>query len=368
MKAAVIMDMHGCPNRCRHCWLGHGKNAGIPVEELKRVAEDFKSYRRDGRLFFTELIFNTGYREPDFAANYRELWELENRLSTTKVPRFELASTWRIARDPGYAPWLKELGVDCIQVTLFGTEKNTDYFKGRKGVWEETLRAMDIMLENRIVPRVQVFPFTTTLEDVASLYHVLQEIHLEERVVNLGKAFSFFLNLTTPIGSAFSLEEIRLRKNDLLSLPGDFIGKTMKHFKKDSVNDLWKTEAEMLPALLEDDNPLNENPEVPAFMIDSAFNVYPNCGEIAEWWKLGNIRQDGVHTVVQNWLDRNCSGLRMNHEVPVSYFARKYGNPDGDRLYEKTDLVQKWIRMEGMSLKKQAIDSPASRAYNINYS
>ncbi|UCC17421.1 MAG: hypothetical protein JSU58_02435, partial [Dehalococcoidales bacterium] len=91
MKAAVIMDMYGCPNRCRHCWLQHDRNADTPVEEFVWLAEQFKEFKRDGKPFFEELIFNTWYREPNYPDNYRELWELENRLSTGKVPRFELA-------------------------------------------------------------------------------------------------------------------------------------------------------------------------------------------------------------------------------------------------------------------------------------
>jgi hypothetical protein len=348
MKAAVIMDMHGCPNRCRHCWLGHHNNADIPVEDFIRIAEQFKSFTRDGRPLFSELIFNTWYREPDFSDSYRELWELENRLSTGKVLKYELASTWRLVRDPGYALWLRELGVNCVQVTLFGTDKNTDYFKGRKGAFSESLEAIDIMLENGIIPRIQIFPFTTTVEDIFNLRQVLLDIRLEEWVNSLGKEFACFLNTATPIGEGFNLEEIRPRKNDLLKLPQYFIEKTLKHWKSESIDNLWKTEAELMPSLLDDDNPLNENPEVPAFMIDSEFNVYPNCGEIAAWWCLGNIRRDGVPVIIENYLTRNNPGLNMNYEIPVSYFARKYGNPAGDRIYARSDLIQKWIRLEGM--------------------
>ncbi|UCC16705.1 MAG: radical SAM protein, partial [Dehalococcoidales bacterium] len=339
----------GCPNRCRHCWLQHDRNADTPVEEFVWLAEQFKEYKKDGKPFFEELIFNTWYREPDYPDNYRELWELENRLSTGKVPRFELASIWRLVRDRDYAPWLKELGVDCVQLTLFGTEENTDYFRGRKGAYREHMQAIDILLANGIVPRIQIFPFATTIDDITMLYRVLMDIRLEERVNDLEKEFPCFLNTTSPAGEGFKLEDIRLRRSDLPKLPEYLIEKTLKHFSSESTDTLWRTEAELLPGLLEENSPLNEESEILAFMVDSDFNVYPNFGEIAEWWCLGNVKEDGVGVIMDNYLNHACPGMKMNFEMPVRYFAEKYGKQDNERLWAKVDLVQKWHRLEAMN-------------------
>ena len=81
MKAAVEMDMFGCPNRCKHCWLGHASNTHIPAEDFVWVAEQFKNYRRDGKRFFDELIFSTYLRELDYEQRYKELHDLENSLN-----------------------------------------------------------------------------------------------------------------------------------------------------------------------------------------------------------------------------------------------------------------------------------------------
>ncbi len=349
MKAAIQMDMHGCPNRCKHCWLGHSRNPNVPIEEFIKVAEQFRNYTRNGEPFFEELICTTWYREPDFPDNYRELWELENRLSTGKTSRFELASIWRLARDPDYAPWLRELGVEIVQITMYGTEKNTDYFTGRKGAYRDILKAFDVLLENGVTPRVQVFPFTTTLDDIRRLMEVLKETRLEERVNDLGRNFTCFFNTFTPMGEGYNLLDIALRKDDIEKLPGCLVEKTLEHRKKETVNSFLKTEAELLPELMEDDNPLNDDPKITAFSIDSDFNVYPNCGEPTGWWRLGNLKEDGVEKVIETFLNRNTPGLRMNYETPVRYFARKYGNPESDILWAKSDLVHKWIRTEGMA-------------------
>jgi MoaA/NifB/PqqE/SkfB family radical SAM enzyme len=349
MKVAIAMDMYGCPNRCRHCWLAHDRNANTPVEDFIRIAEQFKDYKRDGKPFFEELVFNTWYREPDYPDNYRELWELENRLSTGEVPRFELASVWRTVRDKDYAPWLKELGVEIVQLTLFGTEENTDYFKGRKGAFKEHMQAIDILLENGIVPRIQIFPFSTTIDDITRLYQALQDIRLEEQENDLGKEIPCFLNTTTPMGAGFDLEDIRLRRSDVKNLPKYLVEKTLKHLKSENTDTLWKTEAELLPGLLDEDIPLNEESDILAFLIDPDFNVYPNFGEIAEWWCLGNVKKDGVGKIIDTFIDRNTPGMKMNFEIPVSYFAEKYGTQDNERLWAKVDLIQKWHRLEAMN-------------------
>ena len=353
MKTVVIMDMYGCHNRCKHCWLSHAHNAKTMVNDFIWVCEQFKDYRINGKSPFNDLEFMSWFREPDFADNYKELWKLEKQLSTTKTPHFELASIWRLVRDKSYTLWLKGLGVDCVQVTLFGTEKNTDHFSGRKGAFIELMSAIEVMLSNGIVPRIQIFPFTTTIGDFKDIQDILVDIHLEERINKLGKESAFYFHLPAPDGEAFNLENIRIRRRDAQRLPDYLMQKTLKHFKADSMEKLWKTEAELMPTLLKQEKPLNENPPVPALMVASDFNVYPNSGEIASWCCLGNLKTDGVDAVMDNYLNRHTLGLKMNHEMPVSYFARKYGNSQGDRLYTTgTDLMLKWFRLEGMDSQK----------------
>ena len=36
-QAALLFDVAGCPNRCRHCWLGHTPNRRAP---FRRVADE----------------------------------------------------------------------------------------------------------------------------------------------------------------------------------------------------------------------------------------------------------------------------------------------------------------------------------------
>jgi len=58
-----------------------------------------------------------------------------------------------LARDPEYVLFLKETGVEKIQLTFFGMEKLTDFYTGRKGAFKELLKATDILIDNGISPK-----------------------------------------------------------------------------------------------------------------------------------------------------------------------------------------------------------------------
>jgi len=82
------------------------------------------------------------YRELDYAPNYRELWQLEKKLSDPGAAiRHELLSIWRLAKDPGYAQWAREIGTEICQLSFFGLQENTDYFIRRSGSFQDSILA-----------------------------------------------------------------------------------------------------------------------------------------------------------------------------------------------------------------------------------
>lgn len=58
-KITVCVDMAGCPNRCRHCWLGVTDNKGVSIEQLRKMANDFREQAKHFEIL-------SWYREPDF--------------------------------------------------------------------------------------------------------------------------------------------------------------------------------------------------------------------------------------------------------------------------------------------------------------
>ena len=102
----IMVDLAGCPNRCRHCWLGEHRNGCMGAQEFIKIAIQFKRACEAVENGCRELSFFSWWREPDFHRDYRELWRLEQELSSPgRAQRFELLSTWRLARDERYAPW-----------------------------------------------------------------------------------------------------------------------------------------------------------------------------------------------------------------------------------------------------------------------
>ena len=106
------------------------------------------------------------YREPDFSDRYKERWKLCESLSDRPRTHFELLSVWRLVRDPEYVKWLSALGLKAAQLTLFGGEKTTDYYTGRKNAYREILEAIDILIDNRISPRIQIFSNQANIDEM----------------------------------------------------------------------------------------------------------------------------------------------------------------------------------------------------------
>ena len=41
---SLVVDMYGCPNRCRHCWLGHMPNIKMEKGADQWIVDYFKPY------------------------------------------------------------------------------------------------------------------------------------------------------------------------------------------------------------------------------------------------------------------------------------------------------------------------------------
>lgn len=160
---SLVVDMYGCPNRCRHCWLGHMPNTKMDKGVDQWIVDYFKPH-------FAKIGYYSWLREPDFCYDYRERWEKDKQISVNTVPeRFELASFWRLVRDPEYVKFLKEVDTKVVQLTFFGLEKMTDKYVGREGAFKELLQATKILLANEIAPRWQAFIYDENRTEIVEL-------------------------------------------------------------------------------------------------------------------------------------------------------------------------------------------------------
>ena len=166
-KLNLVVDMNGCPNRCLHCWLGHMPNRKMEEGSDRFIVSFFSPY-------FDQIAYYSWLREPDYCDDYESRWKRDLEISKNTVPeRFELASFYRIVRDKKYIPFLQSVGVKKVQLTFFGLETIQDRYVGRKGAYQEVLRATELLMDGGIVPRWQCFINEENREEIVEKYHVL---------------------------------------------------------------------------------------------------------------------------------------------------------------------------------------------------
>lgn len=344
----VCMDMEGCPNRCKHCWLGHTPNKKVSEGTLREVVKEFRNWTRKGdeKPFFEKISVNTWYREPDFAPNYRELWELEKELSDEPM-RFELLSIWRLAKDDTYAKWAKEIGTKECQISFFGLEENTDYFVGRKGAFKDNLLATERLLDVGIVPRWQLFLNEKNINELDKFVELIKTLELEKRTEEIGGKFQVFSHIPSPDGESFNIENLRPTKEMISRVPAYLKEMSINHFKVDTFEEIvGSTEEELLPQLINKDTSLANYPNL-AFMVTPDLDVYPNMGEPLKWWCIGNLKSDGIDRIMNRFINDEVPGLKVNFKVPISQLAKKYGRSNSQYLYTEEDLIRRWMRMWG---------------------
>jgi MoaA/NifB/PqqE/SkfB family radical SAM enzyme len=348
-KMVVMVDMAGCPNRCRHCWLGNSPNRRVSENTLRWIVQQFREWVRPGESvpFVEALGVFTWYREPDFSPNYRELWELEKELSDPgEARRFELLSIWRLARDESYARWARDIGTEKCQITFFGLEENTDYFTRRRGAFKDSLLATERLLEVGILPRWQVFLTTRSVPELEDFVALIDDMRLEEQARAPGSEFEVFAHAPSPTGEAFHIEHLRPAADVLYEIPEYLAEKSMQHFDVTTLEECFgKAESDWLPDLLCDDAPYAEYPSTLGFMVTPALDVFSNVEEPMPWWRLGNLDSDGIASVMQRFQNDAVPGLDAHFCVPVSQLALTYGRKDSRLLYGRGDLISRWVRM-----------------------
>ena len=85
-EVAVTLDMAGCPNRCRHCWVGNHPNIHMSEKTLRWVINQYREYVHPtaSTPFFDQIIVQTWYRG-------RKVWS--TGLYAT-VYKFDLIRRW----------------------------------------------------------------------------------------------------------------------------------------------------------------------------------------------------------------------------------------------------------------------------------
>jgi hypothetical protein len=234
-QVGVALDMFGCPNRCRHCYLGMPPTQAprMTEDDVRWVVSQFRAFKRTGeeQPLWRELRVSTWVREPDYSDDYRRLYKLEKELSDLPSQRaeWELLSVWRVARDADYARWAYSIGVRVCQISFFGLEKVTDWAHRRRGAFRDALIATERLLTAGIRPRWQWFFTKRIIPDLPGLIELSRDLRLVERCEALGGPFTLFIHCPSPDGEGWNLEHLRPTLRDLERLPSWLREQSEKH-------------------------------------------------------------------------------------------------------------------------------------------
>lgn len=339
---SVCLDMYGCPNRCAHCWLGNTPNGNLTKDDLRFVAEQFRPYTNDFEIF-------DWYREPDYHDDYKELWDLTANLSDHKTPHFELISFWRAVRDETYLDWVKSLGVRQAQLTFFGGETITDRYVGRKGAYRELLKAIGLLLEKEIAPRIQVFVNKETLPELPLVEALIHELRLPKRCGAFGETFTAFVHAGSCEGVNEKHYGIWVTGEDLEKIPPFLAQSTLQHFGKPNLQAVFgEAESVLYARMAQDESTHNYIEDAPVFYVDRNFDVYPNITAPDTFWCLGNLKVDGAEAILRRYLDNASPAQYTALTVPARELVQVYGDPNSGRLFERGDyrilLLNRWCR------------------------
>ena len=322
---SLAVDMYGCPNRCRHCWLGHMPNRTMEEGADVWIVDYFKPY-------FDAISYYSWLREPDFCGGYRERWLRDNAISVNAKPeRFELASFWRLVRDPDYVKFLKEVGTKKVQLTLFGLEEMTDKYVGRKGAFQEVLKATEILLENQIAPRWQAFITEENKEEVAALPALIKTLDLEKRCRAFSEAFKFFVHAGSCDGENRKLYPIRIEK---------------AHIPEILIPYYWRYDALLTEAACcarlqgSADHEVPHNEDRIVLQISNTFDVYFNFTHMTEAWKIGNLKTDAQAEIIRRIVEEDIPALDLARQVTLGELVRLYGDPASGKTFSLGDYQE----------------------------
>ncbi len=330
-RIGVAFDMAGCPNRCRHCWLGMGGNQTLSQTDVRWGVAQFREFIQQADTPIRTLAVSTHFREPDLRDDYRDLYDLETELGDGKPNRFELLSIWRIARDRTYLPWAKSVGPDTCQITFFGMQETTDWFYRRSGAFVDALTATERLLDQGMKPRWQIFLTTKLLPELDDL------LALQEKITGSYDEFNVFLNLPGPEGEASKLEHLRPTIDQVSDLPEKLLTTSRRHMNKEI---LWSTEAELVSEILSAPFLKEERTEDLWFFVCSNWDVYSNIGTLDPWWCLGNLKTDSVETILRRYDNNEVPGLKGLVQFLPESLVKEFGNANGQKIYaNRHDLL-----------------------------
>lgn len=136
---------------------------------------------------------------------------------------------------------------------------------------------MEVLLQNRIAPRIQVFVNKENLGELAQVEALVRDLDLEARCRAFGEDFDLFLHPGSCDGENEKLYDIRVTPEDLEKIPPALAARTLRYLQRESLQQVFgRTEQALCAELRADASTASLAEPNPVFYVDAAFDVYPN--------------------------------------------------------------------------------------------
>ncbi len=157
-----------CNLRCRHCYIGAGKSAELPVNQISDILREFES------LQGLRVLITGG--EPLVHRHFQDINNIFPAFSVRKV-----LFTNGVLLNRRY---IRELNVDEIQVSIDGLENAHDVIRG-KGTFRKAMRSIKIALDSGLDVSVATMIHAKNLKDFDTMGKLFQDMGIKDWTVDV---------------------------------------------------------------------------------------------------------------------------------------------------------------------------------------
>lgn len=325
----IALDMGGSSSKCKYFELEYGKESKLQIDDLDLVYELFDPYAK-------KLAIYSYYKEPDYLANYQELFEKEQKLSSHDIyKRPNIISIYRLNRDKTYIEWLKKIGIKKVKITFSGLESNTDYFTGRTGFYKESLNALNILIENEIIPIIEIIINKKNLNDLKKFLFLIEKLQIKEKVETLNDDFIIYGNIGKPTGENLKNIAYRITEKDLRLIPETLVNETRKYLG--IKNPFGIPEHILYEKYIKKDNYFNLKCGKLKLYINHKFDVY--FLSTSRYFRLGNLRKNQVFEILENYENNKSFIQDISIKIKIKDLVKEFGNQNGIWLFNEDDYL-----------------------------
>lgn len=337
------IEVVGCPTVCMHCWAQGAPYQAMPVDDIRWVLEQARSFCADAKFTFSSFPMHEVAAHPQAVQVLQLFQELaaaegENLFepfTTTGVP-LAVREDWREILST-----LKSLGTTVVFLALHGVDDIHDNAVNRAGACQETLLAAERVLEMGLNVGCNIFLSKENLKQFDALVEATQRMGASETSWEIASYYP------TPRGRRY--EQSRPELHELLPMAEQLT--QLSGFWKDRWANLQNyTEATYFKRAGENGRNGLECSDRSGLKLVCRNNLDVYVGDAKLYrQRLGNLRADGAEKVFKSGVEQGVvSGDALffaRGTVPSVYeLARDVGEPRGQKIYFHPESMRyRWL-------------------------